>query len=228
MLAERLREILTARGISKEEFAELCGLPIETVRNIYYGRTAEPKISTVMKMSEALNLSVNCLMGKCQHTTEERALLNHYRMCGNRGKNLILLRAKHEALSAREEREAPNKHKVPCMLPTGDVRDGIFYDNCDSMDVETRMKEAYLAIQIPTNDFSPIYCKGDIILIENKFPSNGSNAVFYKEGRIYIRKFLEESGQYRLKCLHKFGDDFVMKRMDQIEYIGTCCGAIRS
>lgn len=228
MLGQRLREILSTRDISKEEFAEKCDLPIETVRNIYYGKTNDPKISTVMKMAEALGLSVNCLMGQCQHTKEERALLLHFRMCGHHGKSLILLTAKYEALSAKDEREAPDKHKVPCLLPNGEMRNGIIYDNCEIIDVITNIKEAFTAIKMPTNDFAPIYCKNDIILIENKFPANNECAVFYKDGKAYIRKFLEEEGQYRLKCLHRFGEDIIMKRMDQIEYIGTCCGVIRS
>ena len=63
MLSERLRELLAVKGISKEDFAELCDLPIETVRNIYYGKTPDPKLSTMLKMSKALDISVNCLVG---------------------------------------------------------------------------------------------------------------------------------------------------------------------
>ena len=51
MLSKRLKEILGDRGLSIGSFAEMCDLPVETVRNIYYGKTADPKVSTVMQLS---------------------------------------------------------------------------------------------------------------------------------------------------------------------------------
>lgn len=226
-ISERLRNLLGSRGISIGEFSEMCNLPLETVRNIYYGKTADPKISTVMQMADALNLSVNCFMGKCTHTSEERAILQHYRSCGNHGRSLILLTAKYEALTAKAERDAVEKHKVPCLIPKGNVYKGIVYENCEVMEMETSQKKAFVAIKMTTNDFVPVYCKGDIVLLENRFPSHDDYAVFYKEGRAYIRKYLEEENGYRLKCLHNMGEDFVLNRMDEIEYVGTCCGVIR-
>ena len=107
MLSKRLREILFERKISLSEFAEMCemqGLPVDTVRNVYYGKTVDPKVSTVMVMSKVLNMTVNGLMGQCSHTKDERVLLQHYRSCGNHGKSLIALTAKYEALTAKEER----------------------------------------------------------------------------------------------------------------------------
>ncbi len=227
MTGIRLREILVSRGLSIGEFAEMCGLPLETVRNVYYGKTTDPKISTVLQMASALNLSVNCFMGQCSHTMEERVLLQHFRACGNHGKSLILLTAKYEAMLAKEAREAMHKHKIPCMIPHGDVSDGIDYDKCETVEVETSMQKAFVAFKMISNDFVPTYCKGDTILLENRFPSNGEYAIFYLNGRAYIRKYIEEDRQYRLKCLHNRGEDIVLKRMDEIEYIGTCCGVIR-
>ena len=65
MLGERLRTMLNERGISVNQFAEMCDLPLETVRNIYYGKSNDPKVSTMLKMAEALGIGVNCLIGKC-------------------------------------------------------------------------------------------------------------------------------------------------------------------
>lgn len=64
MLSKRLKEILGERGLSIYNFAETCDLPVETVRNIYYGKTTDPKVSTVMQMSKALDMSVNYLMSE--------------------------------------------------------------------------------------------------------------------------------------------------------------------
>ena len=228
MLSERLRELLAVKGISKEDFAELCDLPIETVRNIYYGKTPDPKLSTMLKMSKALDISVNCLVGQCTHTSEERALLQYYKACGSHGKSLIFLTAKYEALTAKAEREAKEKHSIPCLVPMGNIRQGIVFENCEIVEIVTSNPDAFTAIRMVNNDFVPFCCKGDTILIANHFPAHNEYAVFYKEGRAYIRKFLEEDNQYRLKCLHNEGTDIICKRMDEIEYVGTCCGIVRA
>lgn len=229
MLGTRLRELLAARKISKEEFAIMCDLPMETVRNIYYGKTPDPKVSTVMKMAKALEISVNCLMGQCQHTLDERVLLQHYRGCGNHGKSLILFTAKYECLTAKDERDAIGKRPIRCIIPTKDnIRQGVVYDEADAEEIYTTNAEACMGIKMTNNDLVPLYCKGDVILVANRFPANKDYGVFYKDGRIYIRQYIEEDNYYRLKCLHNYGEDMIFKRMDEIEYLGTCCGVIRA
>lgn len=227
MLSERLRTLLSERNLSINDFAEMCDLPLETVRNVYYGKTSDPKLSTALKMANALGLSINCLLGKCSHTVPEKILLRNYRECGKHGKSIIELVAKYEAGSIKADREAIGKHKIPGIIPHGDVRNGIVYETCESIEIETSVKEAYFAIQMTNNDFAPRFCKGDILLFENKFPHNEEMAAFLKADRIYIRKYIEEGKQYRLKCLHAYGEDLILKRMDEADYIGTCIGVVR-
>lgn len=228
MLSERLRSILGERGISISEFAEMCDLPVETVKNVYYGKTADPKLSTALQMAGALNMSVNCLIGKCPHTLQERQIIQNYRACGKHGKSLIELVARYEARATKSDREAKDKHLIPCLVPHGDIRAGIIYENCEVTEIETSAKEAYVSIMMVNNDLAPTYCKDDVILFEDRFPKHGEYAAFFKDSRVYIRKFIEEAGQYRLKCLHRMGEDIVLKRMDQIDYIGTCVDVIRT
>lgn len=227
-LSERLKELMSVHKMTKEELAERCDLPLETVRNIYYGKTNDPKVSTVLKIAKVFNLSVNCMLGECQHTRDERALLQYYRACGNHGKSLVLLTAKYEALAAKDEREAADKHKIPCLIPKGNMRQGIVYDEAETEEIYTTNIEAYVGIKMTNNDLVPVYCKGDIILVANRFPEQKEYGVFYLDGKAYIRQYIEEDNIYRLKCLHNYGKDMTFKRMDEIEYIGTCCGVIRA
>lgn len=228
-LQKRLSELMALHNMSLEDVAERSGLPLPTVRNLKYGKVDDPKASTLMAISKVFNISVNCLLGECQHTPEERALLQYYRVSGNHGKSFILMTAKFEYLSAKEERGANNKYYIRCIIPTKDnIRQGVIYDEADYEEVTTTNSEAYMAIKMTNNDLVPLYCKNDIILVANRFPNNKEYGVFYKDGRIYIRQYLEEDNQYRLKCLHNYGEDMVFKRMDAIDYIGTCCGVIRA
>lgn len=233
ILRKRIMDILAAKGWTVQYFADLVEEKYEdisayTVENICRGKTADPRVSTLLAMSNVLGHSINCLMGQCQHTPEERMLLNNYRACGKHGKSIIGLVAKYEAGAIKSERESFDRHRIPCLLPHGEIHKGIVYDNCETIEIETTIPEAYFAIQMVNNDLAPMYCKDDVMLFENRFPRNGEHAAFMRGDRVYIRKFIEEDGQYRLKCLHNYGEDLVFKRMDQVEYIGTCVGVIRT
>ena len=225
-MRERLKDLMLQKNWTLQQLAEISDLPIETVRNVYYGKTVDPKISTVMKLANAFDISVNCLMGQCPHTSKERTILQHYRSCGPHGKSLIEFIAKYEAGAVKNERNAVDKHKIPCLIPHGDTSKGIVYETCGTTEVSTAVQEAFIAIQLTNNGFAPVYCKGDILLFENRFPSHGERAAFFQNGRAYIREYLEENKGYRLRCLHNKGEDILLKRMDEIEYIGTCVGVI--
>ena len=227
MLGDRLKDILTERELSIAEFAEVCDLPVETVRNIYYGKTADPKLSTVMKMASALKMSVNTLVGELEIDKEEREIIRFYRLCGRHGKAVIGLVARYEATSARAERDSSEKHKVPCLIPHNEIGEGIIYDTCETVEYETSVKDAYIGVKVTTNDLIPRFCKGDVILFANKFPKNGEYGAFIKGDRAILRKFVEKDDRYILESLHNIGDDIVLKRLDQIEYIGTCIEVIR-
>ena len=227
-LSERLRELMKVRGWDIEDVAEKSGQSYETVRNIYYAKTKNPRVETLLAIANVFGISVNCLMGQCQHTAEERALLQYFRESGHHGKNLILISAKYEAHTAKEEREATGRHKIPCLFPEGDIYHGIDYDSCKTEEIWTSNNEADVAIQMTNNCLMPIYCKGDTILIAHRFPRDNEYGVFYYHGKAYIRQYIERDDEYILKCLHKYDKDLVFKRMDDIEYLGTCCGVVRS
>lgn len=227
LLSERMVQLMNERGWTLQIVADKSNLPLETVRNIRYAKTPDPKVSTVKAIADAFGITVNCLMGQCSHTPQERVLLQNYRACGKHGKAIIELIAKYEAGAIKNEREGTERHMIPCIVPQGDIRQGIIYDLCETVEIETTVADAYIAIQMNNNDLAPIYCKDDILLIENRFPRHGEKAVFLRNDRMYIRKFIEESNSYRLQCLHMQGKDIVLKRMDEIEYIGTCIGVVR-
>jgi transcriptional regulator with XRE-family HTH domain len=228
MLGERIGIILKERGISLAEFAEMCDLPFETVKNVRYGKTTDPKVSTMDKMATALNMSINCLLGKCPHTPEERAIIENYRKCGKHGRSIISTIARYEASAMRDLREASGKHLIPCVVPHGEIKKGIVYELCETFDIEIMDDNADIAIEMNTNDLAPIYCKGDRLLFEERFPQNGEVGAFFCGDRIFIRRYCEEGNQYRWGRLHKQAEDIIVKRMDEVNYLGTCIGVVRT
>lgn len=225
MLSKRLKEILNDKKITLELFSQMSNVPMETLRNLYYGRTSNPNIKTVMAMAEALDMTINDFLGvENSINKDEKILLNYFRKCGKHGKNVILKMVKIEAESYRQKVKS---YRIPCITSAGDIFRGLSYDTEDMIHIEVDNKEAYLAFKTTVNDASPTYCKGDIILLENRFPASGEHALFFKEGKAFLRVYLEEKDNYHLKCIHKIGEDYVMKRLDNIECMGTVCGIVK-
>lgn len=228
MISEILEMLLDANDMTLQDLADEAHLPIETLKNIRYRKVTDPKTSTMEAIADVFHVSINYLLGKPFITPEESALLENYRRSGKHGKSLIELTAKYEATAARKERDSKGKHKVPCVVPKGNIRKGIVYDTNETIEIDTVVEEAYMAITITSNDLSHYgFCKNDSILFEKRFPEHKEIVAFIKGDRVYIREFREENGKYIMKCLHNHGEDMVFKRMDEIILVGTSCGVIR-
>ena len=68
------------------------------------------------------------------------------------------------------------------------------------------------------NDFAPLYCKDDVLLLENRFPSNGEIASFLISDRIYIRKYIEEYRMIENDVLGQVSWDGIVKDEGVIKY----------
>ena len=113
MFSDKIRELMIERDISLTDLAELSGVPFETLRNIYYRKVKDPKVSTAFQLASALEVTVEYLL-KDMSTTEEEAensegqegieeeLLENYRECGNHGKAIIRLVARLEGSKKRK------------------------------------------------------------------------------------------------------------------------------
>lgn len=127
MFSDKIRELMIERDISLTDLAELSGVPFETLRNIYYRKVKDPKVSTAFQLASALEVTVEYLL-KDMSTTEEEAensegqegieeeLLENYRECGNHGKAIIRLVARLECKAARKRKIdlRKMKHRIPC------------------------------------------------------------------------------------------------------------------
>ena len=239
MFSDKIRELMIEKDISLPDLATLSGVPFETLRNIYYRKVKDPKVSTAFQLASALGVTVEYLLSDTNKEEEledaeeqeniEEEILENYRECGNHGRAIIRIVARFESKAARKERLnlQKMKHRIPCLIPVGRVGDGIDYNSCTVEDEYTMIKKVYLAIEITNNNFAPAYCKGDRILLENRFPELGERAVFTDGVKAYFRYFKMEGDKYCLKCLNGRGEDILLRRMDEVDCLGTCISVIR-
>ena len=225
MIETRLREVLKMTGWSYQKLAEAANIPLETMRNIYYGKVKDPKCSTMLAISDVLHISVNYLLGEATHTLDEEKLIRNYRQCGKHGKSMLLTMSQNEADHARAIREKKSRQRISCFVPSTLV-DGFKFHSAEQVAIFADNPDAYMAIEITSNAFAPVYCQGDIILIEDRYPNSGEKGVFTKDDLSYIRTFLKHEKGYTLKSLTRQSKNFEFKRMDSVECMGTIIDVI--
>jgi len=62
LFAQRLKQARNKRGLTQRELAQLCGFEGSLVSR-YESESREPSVSTLLKLSEVLNLSMEYLVG---------------------------------------------------------------------------------------------------------------------------------------------------------------------
>ena len=67
--------------MSFAQLAEKTNIPMENVRNIYYGKVKDPKVSTILAIARTLDVSVNYLLGSI--IEGEMELFSNFRKGGN-------------------------------------------------------------------------------------------------------------------------------------------------
>ena len=57
-IKERILNLCAQRDITINKLASICGLPPSSVKNILYGRSTDPKIRTIKKICDGLDITL--------------------------------------------------------------------------------------------------------------------------------------------------------------------------
>ena len=206
MIDKQLKTMMDKKGLTLEKLSMLSNVPIETIRNIIYRRARNPRVDTLLALSRTLDVSMESLMGESPREEEEQ-LLFAYRE----------IEAQWQAgVDVNEERE------IPCLIPAVETSDGAAFSSFDVEHVKTACENVYMAMRLPNDHFSPRYCKNDILLLSDKFPNEGENALFLYNHRLYFRQFHISEKGYALNTINGRGTALRFRRMDSCRLIGTC------
>ena len=58
VIRERILRLCAERGISINKLATICALPPSSIKNILYGRSNDPKILTIKKLCDGLEITL--------------------------------------------------------------------------------------------------------------------------------------------------------------------------
>lgn len=243
IIKNKIIALLENKSWSMSELAEKSNLPYETIKNLYYGKTDNPRLETLIAIADAFNVSLDFIIGRINYATEELELLKNYRKCSNHGKHFVQAMATFESNYTHFENKQvctkeiecfvpqPEKENldenaivIPCLELTGSFRDGILYDTSIKRTVKTHLKNAFMSLLIPNDALAHTYYKGDIVFLEKRRPNDGEIAMFHKDNYMYIRQYKKEGNKHNLRSLNINTDDIVLNSSDFSQYsvVGTC------
>lgn len=224
-LSRKLKEFLTKEEITLEEASNMCDIPYETLRNIYYGKTTNPELNTLVKLIKGLNMSPYFLTDSHIGNSDEEELLKYFREAGKNGRSVIKKIAKNQSLAYKKN--GKNDLSITLMIPQSRDEDGILNSAIVQDRILTNNPKAFIAYKLGNNNFSNRgFSKGDVILLEDRHPKNEEMAVFSDGTYSYFRIFLETDDGYILKSMNRKGVDFKGKRLSEWNCVGTYIGLI--
>lgn len=209
--SELKKNHLTLNGLS-----EKADLSEDTLRSLIYGKSQDVKISTMIKIADALDCSIDYLIGRYSWFYDEN-LLKKIQDLPPRSiqtiQNLISLELKSTQLISTEQ-----KYTIPVLILTGNSKDGDYYDNSivTSHDIsnypEDLRKRINLGIKINNRYYEPVYFVNDILLLSTEKIPEYNDIVVYQsnDGRLYVRRYTPSG----LEPIDQFGKMILTRNQD--------------
>ncbi|MDD5079748.1 MAG: helix-turn-helix transcriptional regulator [Candidatus Omnitrophica bacterium] len=72
MLSKRLKDLRKEAGWSQQKLAEKAGLSFNVITKIEQGAAKSPSIHTIIKLADALSISIDDLLGRVDKEYEKR------------------------------------------------------------------------------------------------------------------------------------------------------------
>lgn len=222
-LQKRLYEIMEFRNITLEQLSEKSGIPMETIRNIIYFRAKNPQINTISSIANALGTSVDYLIGH-EADCSTAKLLHNYFLSSFHGKQALLTYSELEAERNLYSGRLYGTHHlrdIHCFRPTLSVSNGSAFHSVTVRNIHTKNREALFAIEIVNNEFSPTYCKGDIILFTRRLLTEGDTALIMCNSLVYLAQYFTREGKHIFIPIG-WGRKLILTRLDCIHILGIC------
>ena len=190
-MVQNINRLLYKKNWSIRQLSDQAGLPYESIKKLVGGKIKNPTIYTISKVCDALDCSIDYLLGRSVINTIDQKSLPP------RVFNLLAEIAYFESRIA----DYNQSHKTDCvsvLTPTGIVQDGMVFDSIstDIVDISPYQKDfgdiVLCGIKIVGRNLSPTYFDNDILLIgKDRFPESGETGIFLIGKCIFVNIFRE-------------------------------------
>ena len=193
-----LRNYLHEKKITLNTLAKQAGLPEDTLRSVVYGNTKDIKLSTILKIADVLDCSLDELVNRHYYSDTERNLFKRIHNLSEPSFRMISLMVDFEE-KASFCKSNEGKHLISVFTLNGNMKDGMFYDcnRFEEHDISkypgVLIKAIDFGLKISSDHFIPAYYPNDILLLSCKNLPEYNDVVLYMDTnkRIYIRKYTE-------------------------------------
>ena len=223
-----LRNMMKLRKLTISELADESNIPEDTIKSIRSGKTRNPGIQTIIRLADAMQCSIDELIGHKLNSTEEMEFLSAWKKLDQHGRKLVQAITDIE-VSDRHQISSSNR-LISCIVSSNNLGDGFLYDSFHIQTIEipsNSFPNADFCIYINTDSLSPIYFKGDILAIEKRFPHNGETAIFIHHNIGYIRRYEVQRNQEQLLPLLPACKTLENQQLSDYICVGTVLGIVK-
>lgn len=228
ILAERLKFLMKIKGYTISELSLETNISEDTIKAIRSGKTKNPGINIIASISDALDCTIESLIGRTSNIDDETELLRKWRSLDSHGRNNVMLKLDTElALQPTYTSHTRNlkRYTLSAYLGNGALFDE---DRFDYISIPyDYMKNAHFAITVLSDSLFPMFFPGDMIAIEKRSPLPDEIAVYQKENILYARKHIVMNGKVRLIPPYATNNEAELKNIDSYTCLGTMIGVIR-
>lgn len=231
-----LKRIKNEKGIKNDELAERSGIPLGTLNKLLAGQTGSVKLSTIIALAEALQVSLSELIGADGYSDDEKEFIKKLRTLDGEGFNNVsncLQREYARTLEARKKKtsyEVEDTATVHILFYDVPVSAGCGYyldsDKAQKITLTSTpvTERADFAIRVSGDSMEPKFSNGDIVIVESGSDVQvGEIGIFVINGEGYIKKF----GSDRLISLNPAYSDIKIKPDDSFECKGLVLGKLK-
>ena len=234
---ENIKKIKKNKGFTNESLSEKSGISIGTLNKLLCGATSDPKLSTLLSLSDALDCSLDALIGirKEPSSALGKELLLRYEALDAAGRKAV-----DDVANREYERMIREQAEEPYSLDTPSVRKlrlyniavsagtGSYLSGDDYREISVYSNEktdaADFAVRVYGDSMMPRYADGDILLVmKSDGIEKGELGIFALNGESFFKKY----GGDRLISLNPAYRDIVIGENDEILCFGKVIGRLK-
>ncbi|MCM1157632.1 MAG: helix-turn-helix transcriptional regulator [Bacteroidales bacterium] len=219
-----LRQKLQEQKLTLNALSLKADLSEDTLRSIIYGKSQDIKLSTMVKIADVLHCSLDELAGFSPYSEKELDIIHRLHLLPDRCLRTIefILMLEEETIL---QHSARGVDKIPIYLPTGNMKDGMFYDssNIELLDISDYplplRRITDWGIKIVSRHYEPVYYPNDILLLSQKRFPEFNDTILYVDysGKLYLRKYAKTG----LEPVNGIGDHIPQSKISEYKALGV-------
>lgn len=233
---ENVKKIKKDRGYTNETLSEKSGISQGTLNKLLSGASEDPKLSTLISLADALNVSLDEMLGNGKDGLQiDPELIRRYGELDKAGRETVDYIINKEYMRVIREKEVKaysldthNIRKIKLFSMAASAGTGMYLSDTDSTEISVFSNpitdSADFAVKVAGDSMMPKYHNGDILLAEQTNQvEEGELGIFSLNGESFFKKY----GGDRLISLNPEYGDIPITQYDDVVCFGRVIGRLK-